>query len=112
MIFEGGYLNGKSNGNGKEYDNEGILIFEGQYLDNKKWDGKGYNKFNNIIYELKNGKGLMKEFLDNELIYEGEYKLLNLKLLSCKITKLSSFRKGKISNQFNISPGVKWTVSI
>ena len=68
-------MNGKRNGKGKEYNQDGILIYEGQYLNGKKWDGKGYDKFNNIIYELKNGKGLIKEFLGNQLIYEGEYNL-------------------------------------
>ena len=29
--FEGEYLNGKINGKGKEYDDEGNLIFEGEY---------------------------------------------------------------------------------
>ena len=82
LIFEGVYLNGKRNGKGKEYNQDGILIYEGQYLNGKKWDGKGYDKFNNIIYELKNGKGLIKEFLGNHLIYEGEYYLTIIFLLS------------------------------
>ena len=29
LKFEGDYLNGKSNGKGKEYDYDGDLIFEG-----------------------------------------------------------------------------------
>ena len=36
LIFEGEYLNGKRNGNGKEYDKYDILIFEGEYLYNQK----------------------------------------------------------------------------
>ena len=35
-IFKGYYLNGKRNGKGKEYNDEGKLIFEGEYLDGKK----------------------------------------------------------------------------
>ena len=31
-------------------------MFEGEYLNDKKWDGKGYDLKNNIIYELKKGK--------------------------------------------------------
>ena len=31
------------------------LIFEGEYLDGKKWNGKCYN-INNLIYELKDEK--------------------------------------------------------
>ena len=49
LLFEGEYLNGKRNGKGKEYDYDGELIFEGEYLNGKKWNGKGYDKNNNII---------------------------------------------------------------
>ena len=81
-MYEGEYLNDKRNGKGKEYDYKGELIFEGEYLYNyrrkgkeyikekleyegeylneKKWNGKGYDENNNIIYELKEGKGLIK----------------------------------------------------
>ena len=42
LLFEGEYLNGnKWNGKGKEYDNRGELIFEGEYLNGNKWNGKG-----------------------------------------------------------------------
>ena len=52
--FEGEYLNG--NKIGKEYDRDGQLIFEGEYLDDKRFNGKG------------------KEFdYKNNLIFEGEY---------------------------------------
>ena len=41
IIFEGEYLNGKRwKGKGKEYKN-GIMIFEGEYLNGKRWNGKG-----------------------------------------------------------------------
>ena len=40
LIYEGGYLNGESNGKGKEYDIKGNIIFEGEYLNLKKWEGK------------------------------------------------------------------------
>ena len=30
-----------------------ILIYEGEYLYNKKWNGKGYDKKGNISYDLK-----------------------------------------------------------
>ena len=40
----------------------------------KKWDGKGYDKFGSIIYGLHNGNGKVKEYNDDgELILEGEY---------------------------------------
>ena len=40
LIYEGEYLNWKRNGKGKEYDYEGRLKYEGEYLN-----------------EIKNGKG-------------------------------------------------------
>ena len=43
---------------GKEYINE-KLEYEGEYLFGKKWNGKGYDENKNIIYELKNGNGIM-----------------------------------------------------
>ena len=95
-LFEGEYLDGKINGKGKEYNLKGKLIFEGEYLYNykikgkcylngklefegefrynKKWNGKGYDENDNIIYELINGNGKVKEYYNNgELIFEGEY---------------------------------------
>ena len=73
--FEGEFKNDKRNGRGKEYylmnDN---LKFDGEYLYNIKWEGKGYDKMNNIIYELKDGKGLMKEYDElGIIIFEGRY---------------------------------------
>ena len=66
-------MNGKRNGKGKEYIS-GILIFEGEYLDGKKWNGKGYDFSQNLVYELKNGKGYIKEYSYNGTInHEGEY---------------------------------------
>ena len=49
------------------------MEFEGKYLFSKKWDGKGYDKNGNIIYELNNGNGKVKEYIYNKLIFEGEY---------------------------------------
>ena len=42
----------------------------------KKWNGKEYDEKNNIIYEWKNGTGLIKEYsnFSDFLEYEGEYK--------------------------------------
>ena len=72
LKFEGEYINDKKNGKGKEYDLNGELMFEGEYLNGKKWNGLGYDKYNKPIYELKNGNGIMKEFLNyDEEINEG-----------------------------------------
>ena len=54
LIYEGGYLNGKRNGEGKEYNEKGELIFEGEFKNGKR-----------------NGKG--KEFLKGKLLHEGEF---------------------------------------
>jgi len=58
---------------GREYIN-GKLEYEGEYFNNKKWKGKGYDENSNIIYELINGNGHIKEYYyDGKLIFEGEY---------------------------------------
>ena len=49
----------------------GNLKFEGEYKNDLKWNGKGSN---NLVYELKNGKGLIKEYwFSDKLSFEGEY---------------------------------------
>ena len=53
LLFEGEYLNGKRcDGKGKEYYSNGELKYEGEYL-NGKWDGKGkqYNEYGELIFE-------------------------------------------------------------
>ena len=40
----------------------------------KKWNGKGYDNKNNMVYELKNGSGYIKEYnYFGKLEFEGEY---------------------------------------
>ena len=97
LRFEGEYLNGERHGKGKEYEDfegnikfegeylygckrkgrsymNGVLEYEGEYLYGKKYNGKGYDEKGNIIYELKNGNGTIKEYdYYNHLMYEGEY---------------------------------------
>ena len=71
IIYEGEYLNGKKNGIGKEYDDYGDIFFEGEYLNGKKWNGKGYDKNNNIINKITNGNGIIKKYgFSNILILE------------------------------------------
>ena len=41
LAFEGEYLNGQRNGYGKQYDKEGRLEFEGKFSYGKIWKGKG-----------------------------------------------------------------------
>ena len=75
LIFEGEYLNGKRNGKGKEYYKNGNILFEGIYKKGKRWEGKGYDPKGNIKYEIKYGKGYIKEYdyINGLLIFEGEY---------------------------------------
>ena len=74
LIFEGEYLNGERNGKGKEYYFDGSLRFEGEYSEGKIWNGKGYDKKDNLQYEIKNGLGHTKEYnFYGDLIFVGEY---------------------------------------
>ena len=71
--FEGEYLNGERNGNGKEYYNDGNIKFEGEYFNGKKWNGKVFNN-NKIIFEIVNGNGKIKEYYsDGTIEFEGDY---------------------------------------
>ena len=72
--FKGEIKNGEINGQGKEYDFlTDQLLFEGEYVNGKKWNGKGYINNKQIIYELKDGKGYFKKYYCNKLRFEGEY---------------------------------------
>ena len=77
LIFEGEYINGELNGKCKQYseENQENILFEGEYLKGKKWNGKGYDTKGNLVYELSNGKGNIKEYesSDNYLKYEYDY---------------------------------------
>jgi len=70
LKFEGEYLFDFKK-RGKEYFRNEKLEFEGEYVLNKKWEGKGYDENGNVIYELHNGNGKVKEY-DNygDLIFK------------------------------------------
>ena len=75
LIFEGEYLNGKRNGKGKEYYDNGKLKYEGEYLNGKNWNGKGYNKNGIIDFQIEDGNGKIKEYnRSGELKFYGKYK--------------------------------------
>ena len=58
----------------KEYYENSQLKFEGEYLQGKLWNGKGYNKNGIFEFEIINGKGYIKEYYYNsQLRFEGEY---------------------------------------
>ena len=48
-------------------------MFEGEYLNGKKWKGKGYDNLKNLVYELNDGKGYIKKCWFNDVLFEGEY---------------------------------------
>ena len=74
LKFEGEYINGLRNGKGVEYYDNGTLKFVGEYLNDNQWNGEGYySKYGNI-YNLKEGKGFIKEYFNEQKIFEGEYK--------------------------------------
>ena len=54
--YEGTFLNGEKHGKGKDYM-DGIAIYEGEYLNGIKWNGKERQYFNESGY----------------ILYEGEY---------------------------------------
>ena len=75
VLFEGEYENGlKKEGKEFYYINQ-KLKYEGNYLNNKWYEGYLYNIKNEEKYEIKSGNGIIKEFYENGcLYYEGELK--------------------------------------
>ena len=73
LIFEGEYLHGKKNGKGKEFYENGQIKFEGEYLNGKILNGKGYDDKGNLVLVIdKNGNGI--EFYKNgKMQFEGKY---------------------------------------
>ena len=66
------------------------LIFGGEYLNDLKWNDKGYDYFNNIMHEIKHGKGLIKKYHKSsyELLFEGEYIFKKVKEKEKNIIKM------------------------
>ena len=55
-------MRGEREGEGKEYNEYGKLIFEGEFLKNKKWNGKEYHyEKTKLLYECK--------YLDGKILY-------------------------------------------
>ena len=79
LIFEGEYLNGKKwNGNGREEWWNGNILFEGQFKEGMRSKGKEYNFHGEKIFEGEylNGKrwnGKGIEVWDDKVLFEGEY---------------------------------------
>ena len=74
ISFKGNFKNGVKNGKGIEFNDLGKIQFEGEYLNGFRHNGKGYDRANNLVYELKNGCEYVKEYgLCNKLIFEGNF---------------------------------------
>ena len=96
LVYQGQFLNGKRNGPGKEYYNNGKIIkFEGEYLNDKEWNGKGYNNKGETEYEIKNGIKIFWKKKKNGIIEEYSYNDKNIKFLSFKGNYLNGKRNGK-----------------
>ena len=72
LIFEGKYLNGKKNGKGIEYFENGKKKLEGEFLNGELFEGIIYDKDGNEEIRIENGIG--RKLYDNGLIqFEGKY---------------------------------------
>ena len=51
------------------------ISFEGEYLNGKRWNGQGYDPYQNVAYSIKDGKGFVKEYNleTGEISFEYEY---------------------------------------
>ena len=67
-------MNGEKNGKGKELYAGGKIRFEGEYLNNKRLNGKGYDINNEVVFEIEKGNGKVKDYYSNgKLQFEGEF---------------------------------------
>ena len=75
LIYDGEYLKGERHGKGKEYYHYRGLKFDGEFRNGRRWTGKGYDTRNVLIYEIKEGKGHLKDYGNSSerLMYDGEY---------------------------------------
>ena len=74
LIYEGEILKGKKNGKGKEYYDKGLIKYEGEYSNGKKWNINIYDIEGNLKYTLKNGAGVIEEYNNHgDLIFYGNY---------------------------------------
>ena len=89
------------NGKRKEYYNNGKLLFEGEYLNGKRWNGKGYSKNGKMDFEIKDGNGKGKEYniYTGKILFEGEF--LNGKKIKGKEYLYGNLKfDGAYSNDF------------
>ena len=73
------------------------MEYVGEFRYGKKWNGKGYDEKGNIVYELKNGNGKVREYVNDHLSFIGEY--LNGKKTG-KGKEYNSFGKLKFEGEY------------
>ena len=72
LIFDGEYAKNQKISGIEYYINE-TKKYEGEYRENKYWNGFIFGKLQKKSYEIKLGKGKIKEFHENgNLFYEGD----------------------------------------
>ena len=54
----------KKNGKFIQYSSYRKVKIEGEYKNGKEWNVKSYDEDNSMIYELKNGEGYVKKYID------------------------------------------------
>ena len=62
LKFEGEYNNGMKNGKGKEFWNDGSLQFEGEFLNDKRWNGISRDSDINAIWVYRNGNKFVEDW--------------------------------------------------
>ena len=72
IVFKGHYLNGKKDGKGKEFYINKKKKFEGIYSNGIKINGRGYDKFGNVIYKIEGGK-VIEKYKNGNPVFKGEY---------------------------------------
>ena len=81
LQYEGEYSYGQKNGKGKEYNEDGQLIFEGIYFNNEKYDGilYRYSDEGKLNLKVEMNKGIIigqgiqySEYNENLIEFEGE----------------------------------------
>jgi len=101
LIFEGEYLNGRRNGKGKEFYFADKLKFEGEYLNGERnGKGKEYDFEGNLIFEGEylNGKRWNGKDVHN-INYNNKYEIKNGKGFMTDYTKLGNlFFEGEYLN--------------
>ena len=96
LIFEGEYFLGEKIGKGKEYDYDGNLIYDGDYFDGIRRNGKGkeYDYDGNLIYDGDYFDGIrwngIKYEYDEKYVYETEYVNGEIKLENNKNDSVKS----------------------